>query len=125
MYRHDDRHYGYFIIEDIGLNDGLSIETLRSSALEGIAEQAGVTAAQIPVLQVTAVTVDGIDAETMVYGGRVDGLTFVYANTMVLTRDTTLQALTHSVGTEFTDKHQDLHNRFLEDIRLNIEQVTQ
>ena len=125
LYSHDERHYGGLIIEEIGTADGNSIEGMITTVLTFAADAAGVTIEQIPVHSVAETQLDGFDAKTVVYGARIDGINYVYANSIIVEELLTIQALTWSVGKEFSAKHQELTSDFLSGIRINYEAPTQ
>ncbi|MCP3972325.1 MAG: hypothetical protein GY717_18775 [Rhodobacteraceae bacterium] len=121
IFSHSARIYGGLIIEDIGTNDGINHEYMRGTVLETAADAVGVAVEYIPVLDVFHQEVDGREAETIVYGARVDGVGFVYANTISIAENLTVQALVWGVGTEFTDKHRMWNEDFLENLRIETE----
>ncbi len=108
--RHDDRHYGQFVIERIGTADGYSMESLRSMILEIATSPEGVPPS---VVEVTQTTVAGIPAETVVYVVGLNGTDFLFANTLVLTEYRTIQIQTWQVGgVPYSAEHRALHEGF-------------
>lgn len=108
-FRHDDRHYAQFIIEQIGTDDGLSGEVMRQIVIDNAASASGRAPSAIPVLEVTDVRLADQDTQTMVYIADIDGFSFVFANTIYLDTDFSMQVISFAVADSFTDKHRALH----------------
>lgn len=111
-YRHDSVHYGQMILEDIGTDQGLSMQAVRQFILDFAAQSSG----GVPpiVISTEPVTVGTMSGETIVYGFNVSGVDTVYANTILLGDATLLQLITYQIGDEYTDMHADLHAEFIE-----------
>jgi len=118
QYRHDDKTYGMFIIEDLGAADGMTAEYMRNSVLENAASGSGVQIRDVPVLDIYESELGEYTGETMIYGTTLDGLPMVMANTTIVTNDTTLQVVTYEISKDYTPKHAKLHRSFLRDTRL-------
>ena len=118
-YRYDDRHYGQMIIEELGSRDGLTNENMMEIVIENAAAVIGVRAADIAVLDNYRVRVGSQTIPTIVYAFNIDGLDVVYANGIRTAPDRTMQLMTFSIGTEFTERHRDLHAAFLSEIRIS------
>lgn len=125
IFTHSDRIHAGLIVEEIGANDGNSMEHMRNIALEGAAEASGVETKDIPVFTLSEAQVDGMNAETMIYGAKIDGMKFVYANTIIVESDLTIQAMVWAFASEFTDEHKKWHADFIDNIRVNIQEKTQ
>lgn len=125
VFKHNNRMYSGLIIDQYGRNDGNNMEYMRGMALDNAADASGVLTEEIPVLTLEDTDIDGIPAETIVYGAKIDGLRFVYANTFVVEDDLTIQALVWSVGSEFSDEHKKWHADFVANLRVNIQEQTQ
>lgn len=105
--RHDDRHYGQFIIEKVGTADGLTLESLRDLVLEIATSAEGVKPS---VVEVTQTKVAGLPAEILVYVVSLNGTDFLFANTLVLTEHRTMQIQTWQLGgIPYTEEHRALH----------------
>ena len=113
-FRHDDRHYAQFIIEEIGTDDGLSPDVMRQIVIDNAASASNKSPSEIPVLEVTETTLSGEAADTMVYIGDIDGFSFVFANTMYLASDFSMQVISFAVSDSYSDKHRTLHANPLE-----------
>ena len=117
-YWFDDLHYGQIITEGIGSDHGLDMEFMRAVVLENAATFSGRMASNIPVLDVRPAEIDGMEAETVVYSAEINGLSVVFANTIRILPQRAFQLVTYSIGSQFTDKHRNLHADFLEYIRI-------
>ena len=114
-FRHDDKNYGQFIIEDLGMAQGLTMPAVREFVL-GFAEQA---AGEPPVIISTdPVTMGELTGETMVYAITISGVELIYVNSIFLSENTLLQAMTYQVASEYTPEHDALHAEFLAATRL-------
>ncbi|MDU8926913.1 hypothetical protein RXV86_05915 [Alisedimentitalea sp. MJ-SS2] len=124
LFDHSSKISGGIIIEDVGLRDGIEMETMREVALGGAADASGVAIEEVPVLDVLTAEVDGHPAETIIYGAKPLKLGFVYANTIVLLEDRTLQILVWAFGKEFTEEHEKWHADFIGNVRIQTEEET-
>ncbi|MFY0679959.1 MAG: hypothetical protein JXR13_05225 [Thalassovita sp.] len=125
MFHHSGNIYAGLIIEEFGWDEGSSFEFMRSAALEHAAFVSQVPIEQIPVLDVYDVKIDGHHGETMVYGAVIDGLNVVYANTLLITQDLTVQSLVWNVGKEFDAEFQTWNADFLDNLKLAIDEDVQ
>ncbi len=121
-YKHDATHYSQFIIENVGIAEGMSAQNFRDAVINNAAVLTGVTSQDIVIIDIYETDVSGIPAETVVYQVNASGLDVVYANTLILEEHYIFQAMTYSLGTEFLEKHQELHAYLLENITVNISQ---
>lgn len=117
-YRFDDRHYGQMIIEELGENEGLTADLMRGIVIDNAAAVLGTTAKDINVIETYRSRVSGQSIETIVYAFSIDGLDVVYANGIRTAPNRTMQLMTYSIGTTYTDRHRDLHEDFLSEIRI-------
>ncbi|MBS8227701.1 hypothetical protein [Vannielia litorea] len=118
-WRHDDRHYAQFIIEGLGTQDGLTREQMRKIVIDNAAFATNQPASSIPTLLVEPATIDGEEAETIVYQVDFDGLKAVFANTILIREALVVQALTYAIGPTYTEDHMALHADFLKSTRLD------
>ncbi|WP_208349092.1 hypothetical protein [Pseudaestuariivita rosea] len=114
QYRYDDRHYGQFIVEALGANDGMSLEFMRDAVLQNAAAASGVPVSQIEVLEVTPVELSGQSGEQIVYKVRLNGLPIVMANSVLVSDSHTVQAMTFAIGQEYSVEHRSLNRTFME-----------
>lgn len=122
-YRYDDRLYGIFILEGIGSNDGAGLDFFKKAALEQAAFVSGLTdSTDVPVLEVEPVTIGEVIGERMVYSLSVDGLGAIYANSIVVLEDRAFQIVTFEVGSEFTERHRELHDEFFSLVKIDATQ---
>ena len=117
-YRFDDRHYGQMIIEELGSRDGLTNEYMMDVVIENAAAVIGGRAADVAILENYRVRVGNQTIPTIVYAFNIDGLDVVYANGIRTAPDRTMQLMTFSIGTEYTERHRELHDAFLSEIRI-------
>ena len=118
-YRHDDRNYAQFIVEGIGTNDGMTPEFMRNVVIENAATATGQSKEDIVVIGIEDAQIDGKDGETVIYQFRVDGLQVVFANTIVVTEDLTVQAMTYSVAPGYNDTQRALTADFIAGTKIN------
>jgi len=121
LFRYDDRHYGMFLVDNIGGANGITLDDAQASVLKAVADAARATPDQIPVMSVTAAEVHGMAGRTIIYGARLNNLPLVYANTVIVSDDVTLQIATYAIGTEYTSLHAQLHADFLSGVRLSLD----
>ena len=115
----DDRNYGLFIIEQLGLVDGVSSELMMSIVIENLASASGVRAEDIVVFSVEEGMFNDLPSATITYGGALDNLNIIFQNTIVIDENLTMQAATYTIGAEVTDSFERLHDEFLDAIVLN------
>ncbi|MEL6435385.1 MAG: hypothetical protein AAFP99_01190 [Pseudomonadota bacterium] len=113
IFHHSDTNYGVFIVEDFGTKDGASTALIREAIIQNAAGGAGIAPSEVPILTSYAVAVDETSAETIVYTVNLNGVDIVYANTIIVSEDRSVQAMTHVFGQEFTEAHQSLHAEFI------------
>lgn len=118
-YRHDDRHYGQFVIEDFGSRDGMTAELMRDFVVRGASARTGQAREEIVILGVEESSLDGMQTETVIYLVELDGFNFVFSNTILVQDAFTMQAITFAIGASYTDQHQGLHTELLSNTRLN------
>lgn len=118
-YRHDDRHYAQFVIETFGTDDGITEEFMRDIVIQNAAGATGQRKEDIVILGIEPGEISGKPAETIIYQVEFDGLKVVFVNSIQLLPGLTMQAITYAISTEYTDKHQGLHQVLLENTQLN------
>lgn len=107
------------IVEDVGVNDGLTLPGLQDAALEILSATTGEAIADIPILRRTSLIVAGVPRPNMVYRGMLNGQPIIYSNTIVLMEDTVAQFVTLETGAmTLTPRHTDLHLRFLANVQV-------
>ena len=119
QFRFDDRHYGQFVIEEVGLDDGMSVEFMRRVIIENAAAVSGSSPDLIPILGSEPARMSKVDGETVIYFVDFDGLDVVFANAIFVDAGRTVQAITFAIGKEFSQRHQELHQTFLDLIRVD------
>ena len=117
-YRFDDWHYGQMIVEELGVADGLTDEFMRDVVIETAASVIGGNVDDVDVIETYWTEVSSRRIPTIVYAFNIDGLDVVYANGIRTAPNRTMQLMTFSIGTEFTQRHRDLHEAFLSQIRI-------
>jgi hypothetical protein len=117
VFKHDSRTYGGIIFEELGTNDGLTIDGYRSLILSNFADGVRVPPEDIPVALSEPISILGKNGEIAVYGGRVEGLTMIFANSFYVGPDHSFQIVTWNIETNFTDEHAALHESFVAAVR--------
>ena len=82
-FRIDARHYAQYLIEDLGTEDGLTADFMRSVVLSNAKTSTGQEAEIIDVRPATLGTLTG---ETIVFRVKMNGVDFVFANAIFLER---------------------------------------
>lgn len=114
----DARIYAGIISENLGTREGLSYESMVSLALDQAALVSGTTVEAVPVHSIQDADIDDNPARRVVYGAVENGVSFVFANSIVLKEGMVLQALTWTVGKEFTNELEAAHDDFLGKIKI-------
>ncbi|MEL6519878.1 MAG: hypothetical protein AAFQ66_02880, partial [Pseudomonadota bacterium] len=116
---HDDRHYAQFIVETIGTNDGMSQEIMRNAVVQNAAAGTGQNPEDIVVVNVSDTEIDGEAGETIVYQFGIDGLQVVFANTVVVMDDLTIQAMTYAIAPSYAETQQNLTSDLISAVKIN------
>ena len=118
MYRYDDRNYAMVVVEDLGIEDGLTKDFMRKAVIENAASGAGVPVSAVTVFENTDTMFGESEAVFVAYGLAVDNLPIVYANTIVTKPNSSYQLITYAVGRELTDEQKVLHVDFIDSMQL-------
>jgi hypothetical protein len=118
QYHFDDRHYGQFIVEGLGSDDGMTKDFMREAVITNGATATGVRATDIPVLAVFDTEVDGKPSETVIYAMNFDGLDVVFANSITILPKRSFQSITFAIGTDYSDRHKELNDELLSLIKI-------
>lgn len=113
QYRFSDTLYGMFITEEIGSDDGLTLEVMREAVLVNAAGQSAMSADDIVVLDVDDSDFQGRSATTMTYIAPVNNMQLTMRNTIVSMPHRTVQLVTYGIGKATTDKLSDHHADFV------------
>ncbi|MBL4628505.1 MAG: hypothetical protein JKY00_10800 [Roseicyclus sp.] len=112
-FRLNDRSYGALIAESIGVQDGATNELYRRAIIENAARSVGVPSASIPIIEIYDVTLQDTLLETLVYHINIDGLDFVFANSVLLAETYSAQFTSYHIGSAFTSENRAAHASFL------------
>ena len=119
QYKRRGFEYGQMLVEDIGLDQGMNLKLMRDAALQNAGQASGQAPEDVLVLADDPIKVDGIDGATLAYLVEFRGTKVVFANTLLLTKEQTMQLQTYVVGADrYSDKHQTLHAEFLDQIEV-------
>lgn len=116
QFRLDDRTYAIFIAEDIGAADGMSLGLLKDAAIENFAFGANISPSEVTVFDVYSENNHLGDIETVVYGGKIQGLDIVFKNSISLKKNRSYQMATYRVDAVPTEAHDTIHRNFLDKI---------
>lgn len=119
VFRYDDRNYGMLIPETFGAADGVTLDTMRRVVIQNAAEAGGIAPNQVPVLETSNAPVQGQAATTVVYLASIDGVSYVFANTVVITRRVSTQIVTYSIGSAYDTSARRIHEDFVSRVRIN------
>lgn len=114
-YQYDDITHGQFIVENIGTANGLSPEFMRDTLLKTVEQQVG---EKPTVVSLEPITLGTLEGETIVYTFQYQGVDTVFANSIFLTENMALQAMTYAIADNYTADHQEAHAAFLAATRL-------
>ena len=117
MYVIDGRHYAMFIIENVGAEDGFSLELMQDVALGYAAEAANIQKSSVPILNRQTVSVDNKKLLSLGYSATIDNVNFTYQNNIYVGADFTMQAIVFGVGNA-TKKMQDHNEILLQSIKI-------
>jgi len=118
QYSYDDRHYAIIIAEDLGDADGLTLEFMRSAAIQNAAAGASVQPEDVTIFDSSDRLFDGFNASQIVYGIEMEGVNVVYSNVIVSKNTETFQLIVYAVGSTYTDTHQQIMDEFLAGIEV-------
>jgi hypothetical protein len=119
MFQHGSREALMFIVEDLGIRDGVTLEFLSKLVVQNAAEGGGIAPEDVPILKSVKSEQFGAPAMTIIYKVNIDGLDFVFANTAVAFDDLSMQVVTYAVTSRYTPEHAALHEENLKAVRLN------
>ncbi len=122
QFRLTARNYGGIIYEELGSDDGLTLEFMRNAVIENAAMFTGVPASEIPVLDVATVSVGENTGERVVYGAKYNGLDIIYQNTILNAPNHNIQVVVWSVGKTLTDDALASNAAFLDAIDITFPQ---
>ncbi len=115
-FRLDDRNYGMVIDEALGIEDGMDKEFMTGAVIYNVAVGAGITESEVVTMDIDDGTLFGRDARTIIYGAAVDGLDVIYVNSILFSKNRTIQMVSYSVGRELTDQQIETHQSFVSTI---------
>lgn len=104
QYHYDDRHYGRFIVEGLGLDDGMNKKLMRDAVITNAAAATGVSPTDIPV----DTMIDGNPSETVIYAVSFDGLDVAFANMITILPKSAFQSIVFAIGTDYSNRHKEL-----------------
>ena len=117
---HGGAEYGQMLVEDIGLDQGLTFALMRQAALQYAGQASGQVPEEVPVFADDPIVVDGIDGITLVYLVDFRGTNVVFANTILLTKGQAMQLQTYVLGADgYSEAHKRLHSEFIELIEVS------
>lgn len=114
-YRIDARHYAQYLIEDLGSDDGVTVEIMRQVALKNAKTASGNTP---EVIDVQRVSMGRLTGDTMIYKVRINGLEAVFANSLFVEQKRVMQIMTYAIAGEYTPQHAGYHEKLLANTKL-------
>ena len=119
LFANPQEQYLMFIVENIGSTSGMSLDIITEAVLTGVAEATNSGgAASIPVLSTEDREFEGHPARRIVYSVDIDGLEFVYINTMVVGESFTDQFITYQFASKPLEDLRRVHEAVLAAVRL-------
>lgn len=117
-FRLNDRNYGLFIVEGVGSEEGMSRELMRTAILGNAAKASGLQTKDVPTFGLEATKVGLLEAETISYAVKMEGLPIIFTNTVVIDKHRTIQIATYSLGQSPTEDMKAVHKQFLDATQL-------
>ena len=117
-FRHPEGVFSQIIVEEVGRTDGLDLEAIRETILATAANAMGGAPEDVDLLDLTKAEIDGREAASLIYHGEIGGVEVVFANTVLLMDQKTLQAVTIAPEATLSDGHRAAHAGFLADLRV-------
>lgn len=114
-YRIDSRHYAQYLIEDLGSDDGLTPEFMRQVVLDNAEMATGNTP---EVVDVQPVTLGSLTGDTVVYKVKLNGVDFVFANSVFVEPKRVMQIMTYAVSSDYSPQHAGFQVDFLANTKL-------
>lgn len=112
-YRLDDKNYGEFIVESLGIDDGITPDKYRDLVIQNAASAAKVQPKDIVTFGLDSAEIDGVAGTTIAYEMKMDDLPIVFINTMIMEKHRTTQVVTFHIGGNVTDSMRSVHKAFL------------
>ena len=119
QFKFDDRTYGLFIVEEVGLDDGVSLEFMRTAIIENFAGATGIEPEDVVVFDVEDQKLQGRDAAIITYGGKLSGTNVIFRNMIVVDDNMTVQAAVYTFGKTVTEHLKERHSEFIEKTHIN------
>lgn len=114
-FRIDARHYAQYLIEDLGSDDGLTAEYMRQVVLDNAEMATGNTP---EVVDVQPVTLGSLTGDTVVYKVKLNGVDFVFANSVFVEPKRVMQIMTYAVSSDYSPQHAGFQVDFLANTKL-------
>ena len=118
QWRAGDGRFAQILHATRGSRDGMTVGGLRSAVIDNAARFAEVDPARIAVLAEVPALLDGVLGTTLVYAVPLDGTSFLFQNTLLLLPTDHAQVMTFAVGAGPDPDMASLHQRFLDEIRV-------
>ena len=111
--------YGIIISEPYGLSDGVKPSLMRDAIIFNLANATGIGEADIPILHLSETSFGGLDGERISLQGDLEGLKLTYVYTILIADSVTLQIITYSVSKDYGYQEAEIHESFLETLRIS------
>lgn len=119
QYTPDPKLYLQYLPEGVGSKDGITYETFRKVAIQYASQASGITPDRVPILLSEDKVVSGHSGTTLAYHVDFSGTDVVFANTMIIGTDWSIQIQTYEIGVnQMTEKHTKHHAESLKLTRL-------
>lgn len=119
QYTRDTKLYLQYLPEAVGSEDGITYETYRKVALQYASQTSQITPEQVPILLSEDKVVSGRTGTTLAYAIDFSGTDVVFANTMIIDTDWSIQIQTYEIGVkQLTETHIKHHAESLKLTRL-------
>ena len=119
QYRKDSRTYAGILFEEVGAVDGATLEFMRNIVIENAAMGTGARPEDIPILDVTTLSVDDNPAERISYAANFNGVDFIFQNTIVNAPRHNIQLVVWNIGKELNAENRAANDSFVEAMRID------
>ncbi|MBO9464628.1 hypothetical protein J7443_05255 [Tropicibacter sp. R15_0] len=121
QFQTSDTQYAQFVIEELGADQGVTLDLIGEAAVGFAAKASGVPASELPILESQAIELGTLKGRRISYSAVVDGrVKLVMINSMFVTPRRTMQIQTYEIGTQsLTETHAVLHREFLDAVEVS------
>lgn len=118
-YRYDDKHTAIMFVEEIGKNDGLTLEGLSKQLLASFESEFNKTVQGLEVLDVQKITIDGQSFDRLIYTFKQNGLNHTVTGAFHVADDVNYKIYTIAKGAdEYKGYHDFMTTKFYSGVKI-------